>query len=125
MLIDRTFSTLVSGNVEASARSERRAHPRVPVEVDVHVGGGGRVVPCVSSDVSVSGFSVATYVLSSVGTTVWFRFQLRTGVVVGAGVVRWVREGRPGHLPTMGVEITKTGVADRESLVRFCLPRCA
>ncbi len=124
MLIDRSFSTLVSSD-EVSAPGERRAFPRVPVEVDVHIGGGGRVVPCVSSDVSVGGFSVATYVPSSVGATVWFRFQLRTGVVVGAGVVRWLREGRPGRLPAMGVEITKMGIADREALVRFCLPRCA
>jgi uncharacterized protein (TIGR02266 family) len=124
MLIDRSFAHLVSRD-EPRSRDERRAYPRVPVEVDVMIGGGGRVVTCVSGDVSIGGFAVSTYAPSSVGSTVWFRFQLPTGVVVGAGVVRWVREGKPGHLPAMGVEVAKMSAADRECLVRFCLPRCA
>jgi hypothetical protein len=89
------------------------------------IAGGSQVVTCVSGDMSVGGFSVSTYAPSSVGATVWFRFELTTGVVVGAGVVRWAREGMPGRLPAMGVEITKMGVADRECLVRFCLRRSA
>ena len=125
MLIDRSFSHLVSNEPEGSALNERRAFPRVPVEVDVMIGGGDRVVTCVSGDVSVGGFSVSTYAPSSVGATVWFRFQLPTGVIVGAGVVRWARDGKPGLLPAMGVEITKMGVEDRECLVRFCLRLCA
>lgn len=125
MLIDRSFSQLVSGESEASQRKERRAAPRIPVEVDVMIGGGGRVVTCVSCNVSLGGFSVATYSLAALGSTVWFRFQLPTGVIVGSGVVRWVREGRPGRLPAMGVELSKIGPADREALDRFCLPRCA
>jgi hypothetical protein len=124
MLIDRSFSHLVSRD-ETSPRTERRAFPRVPVEVDVMIGGGGRVVTCVSVDMSVRGFAVSTYAPSPVGAVVWFRFQLSTGVVVGAGVVRWVREGRPGRLPAMGLEVTKMSVEDRECLVRFCLRRCA
>ncbi len=125
MLIDRTFSQLVSSETEARQREERRTAPRIPVEVDVMMGGGGRVVTCVSGNVSLGGFSVATYAPAALGSTVWFRFQLPTGVVVGSGVVRWVRQGRPGHLPAMGVELSKIGPADREVLERFCLPRCA
>lgn len=125
MLIDRSFSHLVSSDSKAGASDERRAFPRVPVEVDVMVGGGGGLVTCVSGDVSVGGFSVSTYAPSSAGATVWFRFQIPTGVVVGAGVVRWVRQSRPGRLAAMGIEVTKMGVADRECLVRFCLNRCA
>lgn len=124
MLIDRSFAHLVSRD-ETSRPGERRAFPRVPVEVDVMIGGGGRVVTCVSADVSVGGFAVSTYAPSSVGATVWFRCQLSTGIIVGAGVVRWVREGKPGRLPAMGVEVTKMSVEDRECLVRFCMRRCA
>jgi uncharacterized protein (TIGR02266 family) len=121
MTIDRFFPHLVSSDVEpTAARSERRAFPRVPVKVHVIIGGSARVVTGVSGDVSVGGFSVATRVPPSVGATVWFRFKLPTGVIDGAGVVRWAREGAPGHLSAMGVEVTKLGVADRECLVRFC-----
>ena len=115
MLIDRSFSH----------PSERRAFPRVPVQVDVRLGPGVRVLPCVSLDVSLGGFSVETPAPVSVGATLWFRFQLPTGVVVGVGVVRWTTEGKLTRLPAMGVKVTKMGVADRECLVRFCLPRCA
>jgi hypothetical protein len=125
MLIDRSFSHLVSNEADASAPNERRAFPRVPVEVDVMIGGGAQIVTCVSADVSVGGFSVSTYAPSSVGAPVWFRIPLPTGVVVGAGVVRWVREGRAGRIPAMGVELTKMGVADRETLVSFCFRPCA
>ena len=84
------------------------------------IGGSTRVITGVSGDVSVGGFSVAIRVPSSVGATVWFRFKLPTGVIDGAGVVRWAKEGRPGHLSAMGVEVTKLGAADRACLVRFC-----
>jgi hypothetical protein len=36
------------------------------------------------------------------------------------GVVRWVREARPGRLAGMGIELAELGEIDRDVLQRFC-----
>lgn len=118
MLIDRSFAELLPST--AADPTERRSAPRIPVETDVTIGGRGRVVAGVSSDVSVGGIFVAAYTPASVGTRVSLRFRLPTGQVVAAGVVRWVREGRPGRIAGMGIELTEMGEVDREALARFC-----
>ncbi|HEY6458539.1 MAG TPA: TIGR02266 family protein [Polyangiaceae bacterium] len=118
MLIDRSFAELLPDtNVDPT---ERRADPRVPVETDVTIGGQGRVVTGVSADVSLGGIFVATYAPLPIGTRVSLRFRLPTGQVVGAGVVRWVREGRPGRIAGMGVALDELGEVDRAVLDRFC-----
>ena len=48
------------------------------------------------------------------------RFRLPTGQVVGSGIVRWVREARPGRIAGMGIEFAELGEVDREVLTRFC-----
>ena len=118
MLIDRSFAELLPDT--GADPTERRAAPRIPLETDVTIGGRGRVVAGVSGDVSLGGLFVAAYVSMPVGSRVSLRFRLPTGQVVGGGVVRWVREGRPGRLGGMGIELTELGEVDRETLVRFC-----
>jgi len=118
MLIDRSFAELLADpDVDPT---ERRSATRVPIETDVTVGGDGRVQVGVASDVSHGGLFVAAYVPAPAGTRVSLRFRLPTGQVVGAGIVRWVREGRPGRLAGMGIELTEIGEMDREVLARFC-----
>jgi len=118
MLIDRSFAELLpDSDVDPT---ERRSAPRIPIETDVTLGGHGRVQVGVASDVSPGGLFVAAYAPVPVGTRVSLRFRLPTGQVVATGVVRWAREGRPGHLAGMGIELTELGEMDREALVRFC-----
>lgn len=127
MLIDRSFSELLSSDASAendgdrvSDPADRRATPRVAIEVDVSVGGGGRVATGVSGDVSVGGLYVSTYRPLPEGTRVSVRFRLPNGHVTGSGVVRWTREGRPGRLPGMGIEFVELDALDRDCLERFC-----
>jgi uncharacterized protein (TIGR02266 family) len=118
MLIDRSFAeVLADSDLDPS---ERRAATRIPIEADVTIGGHGRVQAGVANDVSTGGVFVAAYALIPVGTRVSLRFRLPTGQVVGGGVVRWVREPRPGHIGGMGIELTELEEVDRETLARFC-----
>jgi uncharacterized protein (TIGR02266 family) len=118
MLIDRSFADLLP-DAEVDP-TERRSTTRIPIETDVTLGGHGRVLAGVASDVSPGGLFVAAYAPVPAGTRVSLRFRLPTGQVMGMGVVRWVREGRPGHIAGMGIELTELGEMDREVLARFC-----
>ena len=120
MLIDRTFAELLPGADLMPDPTERRGAPRIPVETDVTLGGGGRVVSGVSIDVATGGIFVATYAPLPVGTRVSIRFRLPTGQVVGAGLVRWTREASPGRPGGVGVELTELAEIDRDNLRRFC-----
>jgi uncharacterized protein (TIGR02266 family) len=118
MLIDRSFAEILPGI--GADPTERRGAPRIPIETDVTIGGRGRVVAGVSSDVSLGGIFVAAYTPVPVGTRVSLRFRLPTGQIMATGVVRWVREGRPGRIAGMGIELGEMGEVDREALARFC-----
>lgn len=118
MLIDRSFAELLPDT--APDPSERRDSPRIPVEADVTIGGQGRVVVGVSSDVSLGGLFVAAYTPMPAGTRVSVRFRLPSGQVMGTGIVRWVRAARPGRLGGMGIELSELGELDRNVLAKFC-----
>jgi uncharacterized protein (TIGR02266 family) len=118
MLIDRSFAELLP-DPEVDP-TERRSGTRIPIEADVTLGGHGRVQVGVASDVSPGGLFVAVYAPVPVGTRLSLRFRLPTGHVVGAGVVRWVRDGRPGRLAGMGIALTEVEETDRQVLERFC-----
>ncbi|HTQ47364.1 MAG TPA: TIGR02266 family protein [Polyangiaceae bacterium] len=127
MLIDRSFSELLSADAQGAEDgdrttdpTDRRSGPRVAIEVDVAIGGADRVVTGVSGDVSVGGLYVSTYRPLPEGTRVSVRFRLPTGQVMATGVVRWTREGRPGRLPGMGIELVELDEMDRDCLERFC-----
>ncbi|HEX3344909.1 MAG TPA: PilZ domain-containing protein [Polyangiaceae bacterium] len=118
MLIDRSFAELLP-DADADP-SERRSAARIPLETDVTLGGQGRVQVGVANDVSPAGLFVSAFAPMPEGTRVSLRFRVPTGQVMGTGVVRWVREGRPGRLAGMGIELTELGELDREALSRFC-----
>jgi len=120
MLIDRTFSELLPDADASADPAERRAAPRIPLETDVAVGGGGRVQTGVSSDVSPTGVCVSVFALLPVGAKVSVRFRLPTGIVVSNGVVRWAREAHPGSLARLGIELVETSEEARDTLRRFC-----
>jgi uncharacterized protein (TIGR02266 family) len=118
MLIDRSFAELL--DQPGADPTERRAELRVPLETDVTIGGEGRVLTGLSSDISMGGMFVATFVPMPVGARLSLRLRLPTGQVIAAGIVRWTREGRPGIIAGMGVEFVDMGDMDRAALRRFC-----
>ncbi|HEY3820433.1 MAG TPA: PilZ domain-containing protein [Polyangiaceae bacterium] len=118
MLIDRSFAdALTDSDIDPA---ERRWATRIPLETDVTLGGHGREQVGVASDVSPRGLFVAVYAPAPVGARLSLRFRLPTGQVMGAGVVRWTREARPGRLAGMGIELTELEELDRDVLARFC-----
>jgi uncharacterized protein (TIGR02266 family) len=78
------------------------------------------VLTGLSSDISMGGMFIATFVPMQVGTRLSLRFRLPTGQVITAGIVRWAREGRPGMIAGMGIEFVDMGELDRAALRRFC-----
>ena len=118
MLIDRSFAELLPDS--DADPTERRSATRIPIEADVTLGGHGRVQVGVVSDVSPDGLFASAYAPVPVGTRLSLRFRLPTGQVVGTGVVRWTREGRPGRLGGMGIQLAEVGEMDRRALARFC-----
>jgi uncharacterized protein (TIGR02266 family) len=118
MLIDRTFAEVLPHS--DADPTERRSAERIPIETDVALGGQGRVQVGVAHDVSPGGLFVSAYAPMPLGARVSLRFRLPIGQVVGTGVVRWVREGRPGHIAGMGIELVELDEVDRDVLRRFC-----
>jgi uncharacterized protein (TIGR02266 family) len=118
MLIDRTFAEVLPHS--DADPTERRSSERIPIETDVALGGQGRVQVGVAHDVSTGGIFVSAYAPMPVGARVSLRFRLPTGQVVATGAVRWIREGRPGQLAGMGIELVELGEVDRGVLQRFC-----
>jgi len=118
MLIDRSFAELLASPQRDP--TERRIHARIRVETDVTLGGDGRVLAGVSSDVSVGGIFVAAYRSLPRGTRASLRFRLPTGQVMATGVVRWTRDARPGIIAGMGIEFVEMGELDLAALERFC-----
>jgi hypothetical protein len=78
------------------------------------------VVSGISTDVSENGIFVASYALVAEGAHVSLRFRLSTGHVMAGGVVRWTREGRPGRIPGVGIELVDVSDEDRDTLRRYC-----
>jgi uncharacterized protein (TIGR02266 family) len=118
MLIDRSFAELL--DQPGSDPTDRRTELRVPLETDVTIGGEGRVMTGLSSDISMGGMFVATFVPMPLGARVSLRFRLPTGQMLAAGVVRWAREGRPGIIAGMGIEFVEMSEQDQAALRRFC-----
>jgi hypothetical protein len=121
MLPDRSFQALVDS--VASDPVERRDARRIPFETDVRLSGDGHVLSCVSTDVSCMSIFLASYRVLPEGTHVSVAFRLPTGYVRGGGVVRRVREGRPGTMAGMAIDLCDLEEVDRESLRRFCEQR--
>jgi hypothetical protein len=120
MLIDRGFGELLPGADATSDPTERRANPRIPLETDITLASTSRVQTGVVLDVSAGGVCAAAYAPLAVGERASVRFRLPTGTVVATGSVCWVREGRPGSIPRMGIAFSEIGEDDRDALRRFC-----
>jgi uncharacterized protein (TIGR02266 family) len=80
---------------------ERRAHERVPLEVEVTLESDHNFYTGLTADISVGGVFVATHALWPIGTRVCVHLTLpdcERAFVLDAEV-RWIRDGRFSTLP--------------------------
>jgi uncharacterized protein (TIGR02266 family) len=85
----------------ASRLPERRAHERVPLEVEVTLESDHNFYTGLTADISIGGVFVATHALWPIGTRVCVRLGLPDceRVFVLDAEVRWIRDGRFSTLP--------------------------
>jgi uncharacterized protein (TIGR02266 family) len=118
MLIDRSFAELLGD--ASSDPFERREEHRMPIEIDVTIGGCGLLMSGVSINLSLGGIFVAAFAPMPVGARLSLELLLPTGTVAASGIVRWVREACPEHSGGMGIEFVEMGKLDRAALERVC-----
>jgi uncharacterized protein (TIGR02266 family) len=121
MSIDPSCAEFLPEVEAPRAAVERRRTQRVPLQADVVLQDDkGRVVSGISTDVSETGVFVASYATVAVGVHVSVRFRLPTGHVMATGAIRWTREGAPGRIPGIGIELIEVSDEDHDTLRRFC-----
>ncbi|HJL19249.1 MAG TPA: TIGR02266 family protein [Sandaracinaceae bacterium LLY-WYZ-13_1] len=110
-----------------SADMERRASPRVDLEVEVGFESETNFYQGFSEDLSDGGLFVATYQLSPVGTVFEIEFTLPTGHIVRAEAeVRWLRDlrdGSTGVSPGMGLQFKGLLPEDERAIAQFVQAR--
>jgi uncharacterized protein (TIGR02266 family) len=106
--------------------ADRRAAPRVEMEVEVDFHTDSNFYTGFTEDISEGGLFIATYQLKPIGTMVAFELSLNGQIVRAVGEVRWVRDVREeshGVRPGMGLRFTQLEDADREVITAFLRER--
>src|SRR4029079_10513628 len=91
------------------SQTEHRAHPRVPVEIEVNLESDNNFYSGLTSDISEGGVFIATYTLPAIGEQVEMELRLpgQQETFSVRGVVRWLRElsaDGDGTPPGFGLE---------------------
>lgn len=106
---------------------ERRAAPRIALDVEVGFETDNNFYTGFSEDVSEGGLFVATYRLLPIGTKMDLELTLPTGQIVRARVeVRWLRDPRdddPDVRPGMGVRFESLLPEDARAITEFVQAR--
>ena len=120
---------LASNRVKRSDAPERRAEPRVELEVEVGLSGDTRFFTGQTGDLSQAGLFVATDTPLAVDTELRLSFVLPDGYRVSTdGYVAWVRAPRyrPDELPSgMGVRFEALAERDVRAIGHFLTRRPA
>ncbi len=103
--------------------SERRAHPRVALELEVTLGSESQFFAGLSGDVSEGGIFVSTYRRLPVGERVSVSFTLPNGETKAIGTVRWVRPASDGAPPGLGISFDEIEGGGAELVRAFCKER--
>jgi len=99
---------------------ERRAAPRVSLEVDVSIESDSHFFVGLSGDISRGGLFVATWRKLPVGAAVEVALSLPGGQVLAHGTVRWVRDLSEGVNPGFGVAFEELSAEARARVEAFC-----
>jgi uncharacterized protein (TIGR02266 family) len=99
---------------------ERRAAPRVDLNVGVGFRTDLRFYTAFTSDISEGGLFVATHMLQPIGAELSLTFALPTGPEISVrGIVRWVRDSHDDASatpPGMGVQFHALRVEDLDRI---------
>jgi uncharacterized protein (TIGR02266 family) len=114
---------LCSKQPDAHEASERRASPRVPLEVDVSFTSESHFFVGLTGDLSEGGLFVATWRQLSVGTQVDVALSLPDGILTACGHVRWMRHATEAGAPGVGLSFDELGERDRARIEAFCAAR--
>jgi len=105
-------------------RVERRAAPRVEVEVEVSFASESQFFVGLSGDLSEGGLFVATWRSLPLATAVDLALSLPDGPVFARGHVRWVRDQvEGGAAPGLGIAFECLSPGDRARIEAFCAER--
>lgn len=104
---------------------ERRAAPRLPIEVDVDVEGPAQRFRTSTRDLSTGGMFLLTHRDIPIGTQVMLCFRLPSGTSLEVnGVVKWRRDDYLGEgSPGIGVAFADLGPEVKGLVERFCKVR--
>lgn len=102
---------------------ERRAYPRVALEIEVTLGSESQFYAGLTGDVSEGGIFVSTYQAIPVGERVSVSFKLPNGETKATGVVRWMRPASEGAPPGLGISFDELSENGRELVRAFCEER--
>jgi uncharacterized protein (TIGR02266 family) len=107
----------------AQDRTDKRATPRVRIEVDVSFTSESHFFVGLTGDLSEGGLFVATWRQLSVGTSVDVALALPDGLLVARGRVRWARRPVEDGPPGLGIAFEDLPEPDRLRIVMFCVAR--
>ena len=107
--------------------SQRRAHPRYAVELDVSMGSDHNFYAGFAENLSAGGIFIATHMLKPVGELIEFCVNLPggAGTVRGVGEVRWIRDycESSNVPPGMGLRFVEVGPGGNELIAWFLAER--
>jgi uncharacterized protein (TIGR02266 family) len=101
-------------------RSDLRACPRSPLQVEVSLESESQFFAGLTRDVSLGGVFVATYRMLAVGSRVEVRLDLPDGPLDASGTVRWTRGPGDGLTPGIGISFEQIDADGLRRIVHFC-----
>ena len=103
-----------------AAASNRRALPRVGVDLEVSLGTDASHFTARCVNLSPGGLLISTFRRLEPGFVLSVEFDLPASRVVAEGVVRWSREATDLAMPGYGVAFTELTRFDRTLIESFC-----
>lgn len=100
-----------------------RVRPRARLEVEVSLTSESQFYADIAGSVVEGGLFLATYQRRRVGTRLDIELSLPSGTVDVRGTVRWVREGREGVPPGVGIAFDELSETTRRAIDDFCTER--
>jgi uncharacterized protein (TIGR02266 family) len=109
--------------VPTHASGERRAVPRVPIEVEVSLTSESHFFTGLTGDLSEGGLFIATWRKVAVGAQLELALSLPDGPVLARGRVRWMRDAMECGAPGLGVAFDDLSDEARLRVEAFCAKR--
>ncbi len=100
-----------------------RLRPRKRLEVEVSLTSESQFYSDIVGSIDEGGLFLATYQRRRIGSRLEIELSLPSGSVDVRGTVRWVREGRDGITPGVGIAFDDLSESTRRAIEEFCRER--